>query len=219
MPAASKPGPGATARFQRADARGPLPRNAAGAAITRPAVPDEDGAVARLFRDAGRNEDVLVTSGGVSAGDLDLLPAAAARAGFEILFHRVAVRPGKPVAFGRRGATFWFGLPGNPVSTSVCFHLFVRYALDCLEGAAQPRRSRHGGAPDPRDRRAGPPRDLPRRRPRGRPTTGRLRVAPVESLGSHDLAAHARSNALIRIPADAERLAEGATVDCLRLER
>jgi molybdopterin molybdotransferase len=217
VPAASKPGPG-----QLRDSNGPmlaaLCRATGRAAITRPAVPDEDGAVARLFRDAGRSEDVLVTSGGVSAGDLDLLPQAAAQAGFEILFHRVAVRPGKPVAFGRRGATFWFGLPGNPVSASVCFHLFVRYALDCLEGAAHP------GAPVTAARLT---REIV---VRGRRETyrdavleesdeGRLRVAAVESLGSHDLAAHARSNALIRIPADAERLAAGATVDCLRLER
>lgn len=217
VPAAAKPGPG-----QLRDSNGPMLAALCGAtgriASTRPAVPDEDGAVARLFREAGRTEDVLLTSGGVSAGDLDLLPEEAARAGFEILFHRVAVRPGRPVAFGRRGGTFWFGLPGNPVSASVCFHLFVRFALDCLEGAARP------GAPATRAR-------LEREiLVRGRRETyrdavldasddGRLRVAPVESLGSHDLAAHGRANALIRIPADVERLAEGSTVDCLRLER
>jgi len=217
VPAGSKPGPG-----QLRDSNGPmlaaLCRATGRTATSRPAVPDEDGAVARLFRDAGRNEDVLVTSGGVSAGDLDLLPAEAARAGFEILFHRVAVRPGKPVAFGRRGGTLWFGLPGNPVSASVCFHLFVRYALDCLEGAARP------GAPVVRARLT---REiaLHGRRETYRDAVldvsdeGRLRVTPVESLGSHDLAAHARSNALIRIPADAERVAEGAAIDCLRLER
>lgn len=217
VPAASKPGPG-----QLRDSNGPmlaaLCRAAGRRAERRPAVADEDGAVARLFRDAGHDENVLITSGGVSAGDLDLLPAEAGRAGFEILFHRVAVRPGRPVAFGRRGGTLWFGLPGNPVSASVCFHLFVRFALDCLEGAAHP------GAPV---RRARLTRDVALR---GRRETyrdgildsssdGQLRVAPVESLGSHDLAAHARANALIRIPADAERLPEGSVVDCLWLER
>jgi len=217
VPASSRPGPG-----QLRDSNGPmlaaLCRAAGRPAERRPAVADEDGAVARLFREAGSREDVLVTSGGVSAGDLDLLPAEAARAGFEILFHRVAVRPGKPVAFGRRGGTLWFGLPGNPVSASVCFHLFVRYALDCLEGAGEP------GLPV---RRARLTREVALR---GRRETyrdgildsspdGQLSVAPVESLGSHDLAAHARANVLIRIPADAERLPEGGAVDCLLLER
>ncbi len=217
VPAASKPGPG-----QLRDSNGPmlaaLCRATGRTATSRPSVPDEDGAVAHLFRGAGRDEDVLVTSGGVSAGDLDLLPEAAARAGFEILVQGVAVRPGKPVVFGRRGSTLWFGLPGNPVSASVCFHLFVRYALDCLEGAALP------GAPVTRARLA---REIT---VRGRRETyrdavldasddGTLLVSSVESLGSHDLAAHARSNALIRIPAEAERLPEGALVDCLRLER
>ena len=184
-------------------------------AVMRPAVADEEAAVRRLFAEAGGAEDVLVTSGGVSAGDLDLLPGIARDAGFELLFHGVAVRPGKPVAFGRRGQTLWFGLPGNPVSTSVCFHLFVRLALDSLEGAEP----------------AGPelvPAVLTREiRIRGKRETyrdarlealeGALRVSPIESRGSHDLAAHARANALIRIPAETERLPEGTRVDCLRL--
>ncbi len=217
VPASSKPGPG-----QLRDSNGPMLAALCTAtgrrASTRPAVADEDGAVARLFRDAGRDEDVLISSGGVSAGDLDLLPAEAARAGFEILFHRVAVRPGRPVAFGRRGRTLWFGLPGNPVSASVCFHLFVRYALDCLEGAANPgaavRRARLTRKVALRGRR-----ETYRDGVLDASDEGQLRVAPVESLGSHDLAAHARANVLIRLPADADRLAEGAAVDCLMLER
>ncbi len=217
VPAASKPGPG-----QLRDSNGPmlaaLCRAAGRPATALPAVADEDGAVARLFAGASRREDVLVTSGGVSAGDLDLLPEQAARSGFEILFHRVAVRPGKPVAFGRRGGALWFGLPGNPVSASVCFHLFVRFALDCLEGAAQPGVS------------VRPARLTREIVLRGHRETyrdgfldaapgGQLQVSPLESLGSHDLAAHTRANVLIRIPADAERLAEGSVVDCLVLER
>ena len=217
VPASARPGPG-----QLRDSNGPMLAALCAAsgrsAATRPAVADEDGAVARLFREAGRSEDVLITSGGVSAGDLDLLPDEAARAGFEILFHRVAMRPGRPAAFGRRGDTFWFGLPGNPVSASVVFHLFVRYALDCLEGVARP------GAPR---RRARLTRDVALR---GRRETyrdarleatedGGLAVEPLDSLGSHDLAAHTRANALIRIPADTDGASAGAVVECLALER
>jgi molybdenum cofactor synthesis domain-containing protein len=216
VPASSKPGPG-----QLRDSNGPmlaaLCRASGRPASERSAVADEDGAVARLFREAGRDEDVLVTSGGVSAGDLDLLPAEAERAGFEILFHGVAMRPGKPITVGRRDGTLWFGLPGNPVSASVGFHLFVRFALDCLEGAS---------APGAAVRRARLVREIAARG--GRETyrdgilesaEGELRVEPLRSLGSHDFAAHARANALIRIPADADRLASGSLVDCLWLER
>jgi molybdopterin molybdotransferase len=216
VPVSAKPGPG-----QLRDSNGPmlaaLCRASGRPAALRAAVADEDAAVARLFREAGREEDVLVTSGGVSAGDLDLLPAAAERTGFEILFHGVAVRPGKPIAVGRRGETLWFGLPGNPVSASVGFHLFLRYALDCREGAAEP------GVPV---RGARLTREVAVRGSRETYRDGilessgaELLVEPLRSLGSHDFAAHSRANVLIRIPADAERLQAGSLVDCLWLER
>jgi molybdopterin molybdotransferase len=186
------------------------------AAAARRAVADREGAVDALFARAGADEDVLITSGGVSAGDFDLLPDGARRAGFELLFHGVAMRPGKPLAFGRRDATLWFGLPGNPVSSSVCFRLFVRRALDALEGDASPG-----------------PRLLPARLARSVSVRGRretyrdavldrsaaeTRIAALEGLGSHDLGAHARADALLRIPAGAETLSEGAAVSYLPLE-
>lgn len=176
-------------------------------------VSDEASAIERLFGSAGE-EDVLVTSGGVSAGDLDLLPAIAGRSRFEILFHGVSVRPGKPIVFARRGRTLWFGLPGNPVSSSVGFHLFVRFALDSLEG------DQRRGAPRVTARLA---RDLP-----GGPRetyrdallsceNGENQVEPLSSAGSHDIAAHARANALIHVPPNCGRLAAGEIVTCLVL--
>ncbi len=212
--ASSRPGPG-----QLRDSNGPMLLALCGrygaTASAQPAVADEEGSVRRLFEAAGGAEDVLLTSGGVSAGDLDLLPEIAAKAGFEILFHGVAMRPGKPIAFGRREATLWFGLPGNPVSTSVCFHIFVRYALDLLEGV------------DPQGPATVSARLSQAITIRGRRETyldatlstvdGENRAGPLASRGSHDLATHARANALIRIPADAGSLAMGALVDCLPL--
>jgi molybdopterin molybdotransferase len=180
-------------------------------------VADEARAVDRLFGAATDDFDVLVTSGGVSAGDLDLLPPAAQRAGWELLFHRVSVRPGKPVAFARREGCFWFGLPGNPVSASACFHLFVRRALDRFEGARDP------GAPQVRARLT---QDLPAAGPRETYRDALLsddeaerRVEPLRSAGSHDLLSHARANALIRIPADSSPLRAGSIVTCVLLER
>lgn len=86
----------------------------------------------------GLQHDVLLLSGGVSAGTLDLVPKQLAAAGVEQLFHGVNMKPGKPLWFGiRRHAsrsTLVFGLPGNPVSSLVCFELFVRPALRKISG-------------------------------------------------------------------------------------
>jgi molybdopterin molybdotransferase len=83
----------------------------------------------------GLKEDVLVLSGGVSMGKYDLVETALKELGAEFYFDAVAIRPGRPAVFGRRGGTFVFGLPGNPVSTMVTFELFVVPALDLLSGA------------------------------------------------------------------------------------
>jgi molybdopterin molybdotransferase len=86
----------------------------------------------------GLREDVLVLSGGVSAGVLDLVPSVLAQLGVHEVFHKVNLKPGKPLWFGvlpsEDGDRLVFGLPGNPVSTLVCFELFVRPALDRLAG-------------------------------------------------------------------------------------
>ena len=89
--------------------------------------------------DAGLQADVLVLSGGVSMGDKDFVPSELSAAGVRQVFHKVNVKPGKPVWFGVRdesptGCTLVFGLPGNPVSSLVCFELFVRPALRRLMG-------------------------------------------------------------------------------------
>ncbi len=101
------------------------------------AVPDDEEATRRALED-GLDGDVLITSGGVSVGQHDLVRGALAALGVDEVFWRVAVRPGKPVAFGVRGSTLVFGLPGNPVSVLVGFELFVRPALLALQGAADP---------------------------------------------------------------------------------
>lgn len=92
----------------------------------------------------GLQQDVLLLSGGVSAGKLDLVPSELARAGVKQVFHKVRVKPGKPVWFGilkpkedspgRRNSCLVFGLPGNPVSSMVCFELFVRTVIRRLCG-------------------------------------------------------------------------------------
>ncbi len=82
----------------------------------------------------GLDADMLILSGGVSAGKLDLVPGVLAELGVEALFHKVAMKPGKPILFGIRPPRLVFGLPGNPVSSLVCFELFVRPALRVMMG-------------------------------------------------------------------------------------
>jgi molybdopterin molybdotransferase len=86
----------------------------------------------------GLQSPILVLSGGVSAGKLDLVPEVLQDLGVQPHFHKVAMKPGKPVFFGTRGHTLVFGLPGNPVSSLVCFELFVRPAVRRLMGFADP---------------------------------------------------------------------------------
>jgi len=108
----------------------------AGATVERlPVVADDERAHRRLL-ERGLEADVLVTSGGVSVGPHDLVRRVLSDLGVEEVFWGVAVKPGKPLAFGVRGDTLVFGLPGNPVSSLVASLLFVRPALSALQGAS-----------------------------------------------------------------------------------
>jgi molybdopterin molybdotransferase len=97
-------------------------------------APDRLDALAPLLARA-LDHDVVITTGGVSVGDRDHVRAALAAAGVELALWKVAMKPGKPFAFGMRDAVPVFGLPGNPVSTFVAFELFVRPALLAMQGA------------------------------------------------------------------------------------
>ena len=178
-----------------------------------PALPDERPALEEFFTAAISGFDLVVTTGGVSAGDFDETARAAQAAGFEILFQLVAIKPGKPVAFGRKGKTLWFGLPGNPVSAMTTFEVFVEAALDRIDG--RPVRT-------PRTAKlAGPVRHRP-----GRESYvdarlffdgNALFVEPLASRGSHDIRRQADRNALLIVPAEAQSPREGDEVACLPL--
>lgn len=166
----------------------------------------------------GLAADMLLLSGGVSAGDYDLVPGVLAACGVERVFHKVRLKPGKPVWFGVRtrgdgGRTLVFGLPGNPASSLVCFELFARPALAALLG--HPPERRH----------------LPRRRARlaaaakgaeDRPVfapcrlegaEGDLRAWPLPWSGSSDLVGLAVADALLTLPAGAKRVEAGTEVE------
>jgi molybdopterin molybdotransferase len=89
----------------------------------------------RAFEAAAAQADAIVTSGGVSVGDADYVTETLRRYG-QVGFWKVAIKPGKPIAFGRVGRAYFFGLPGNPVSAMVTFYQLVQPALRALQGAA-----------------------------------------------------------------------------------
>ncbi len=109
----------------------------AGAEAAAPAIvgDDRDATIAAVGARA-RGADVLVVSGGVSVGPHDHVRPAFAACGVEEVFWRVQIRPGKPIWFGRKGTQLVFGLPGNPLSTIVCFCVFIAPALRRLGGEA-----------------------------------------------------------------------------------
>ena len=111
-------------------------RRAGGEPVMLPVARDDKDATAELIRQ-GLEAELLVLSGGVSAGKYDFVEAALADCGAEFYFDRVRIQPGQPLVFGKARGTFFFGLPGNPASTMVTFELFARAAIDLLSGASE----------------------------------------------------------------------------------
>jgi len=177
-------------------------------------APDRQDAIAAAIR-RGLSADVLVVSGGVSAGEYDLVEPALLAEGVSLLFTKVAIKPGAPLVFGRCGTTLVFGLPGNPVSAQVTFDLFVRPAILRMQGARVVSRPRIGvvlaGAVKNRSGRTS---HLPAR---VRWEEGRFLACPVRSMGSGDLVAHARANALVVIEAERTKALAGETAEAILL--
>ena len=96
-------------------------------------VRDDPALLEHAFRKAAASSDAVITTGGVSVGEADFTRELMAKLG-EVLFWKIAMRPGRPMAFGRIGDAFLFGLPGNPVAVMVTFYQFVRDALLHLSG-------------------------------------------------------------------------------------
>jgi molybdopterin molybdotransferase len=137
----SEPGPGQLIE-SNSHALVAMARDAGATAERLALVGDQPDELLAAIR-RGLAADVLVTSGGVSAGDRDHVRAALAAAGVEVDFWKVAMKPGKPLVFGHvPGGALAFGLPGNPVSSMVVFELFVRPTLLRLAGAAAAERPR-----------------------------------------------------------------------------
>jgi molybdopterin molybdotransferase len=177
-------------------------------------VPDQAPLIAQAVR-AGFASDVLVISGGVSAGAFDLVEEVLARFDVGFLFTKVAIKPGAPLVFGRRGDKLVFGLPGNPVSAQVTFDLFARAALLRMQGARVVSRPQvEVELLESVTNRSGRRNHLPAR---VHFEGGRLVAAPLRSVGSADVVAHARANALVVMESERLRAEAGEKVPALLL--
>jgi molybdopterin molybdotransferase len=188
---------------------------AAGAEVSaQPPAADEEAEL-RQALERGLAAEVLVTSGGVSVGEHDLVREVERELGVEEVFWRVSIKPGKPISFGVRGDTLVFGLPGNPVSALVGSELFVKPALRALEGVADP-------LPrfEPGRLAAGLRRNEVRDefvRARSRVEGDALVLDPVVGQESHMIVRSGAADALVHIPRGNGELAAGSTVRWLRL--
>jgi molybdopterin molybdotransferase len=165
--------------------------------------------------EAGQGFDALVTTGGVSVGEKDLVREALEAAGTKLEFWRVAMRPGKPIVFGRRGRTAVFGLPGNPASTLVTFELFVRPALRRLAGLTGTGRT---VLPARLATALEKPSELALyARARAWVERGQLVVEPLRAQGSGQLTSVTGFEAIAVVPKGPVRLRRGSAVEAILL--
>jgi molybdopterin molybdotransferase len=173
-------------------------------------LPDDRTATEAGLEAALETADVVIVSGGVSVGPHDHVKPALEALGVEQVFWRVALQPGKPTWFGRRGTTLVFGLPGNPVSAVVTFGLFVRPALAALQGRTAERLLESEAVL------AAPVRRNPDReqalRVRLERQNGRLVATPNGPQGSHIVTSLLGADALALVPAGEGEIEVGATV-------
>ncbi|HVH86699.1 MAG TPA: molybdopterin-binding protein, partial [Terriglobales bacterium] len=193
-----------------------------GEPIQLPIAPDERARLRELIAE-GLASDLLLLSGGVSAGDYDLVEDVLSDFSAEFLFTGVHIQPGKPLVFGRArllrrsaGWTYFFGLPGNPISTMVTFQLFASLLVRGLSGAAPEllRGAKARLATEVRVK-TGLTRFLPAK------LSGAWNQAEVEQVkwqGSGDIAAFARADCLLVIPPDREHFQPGEWMTILSLQ-
>lgn len=183
-------------------------------------VADDELLLEQVLRDASQRYDAIVTSGGVSMGDYDVVKAVLGRIA-EMQWMQIAIKPAKPFAFGHLGGVPIFGLPGNPVSSLVSCELLARPALRQMMG------HRNVTTHDPQRPRVRAVAEAPLvRRPDGKVhllrveanfgDDGRCRVTPVRAQGSHQLAATALANGIAIVP-DGDGIEPGGAVEVILL--
>jgi len=181
---------------------------AGGDPVLLPVAPDDLAATVKLI-EQGLAADLLILSGGVSAGKYDVVEPAFAQLGAEFFFDRVLIQPGAPTVFGKARGKFFFGLPGNPASTMVTFELFARAAIDLLSGASHaPLPLTLGRLTRPLRHKGSLTRFLPA-------FVNCTEVTPVDSKGSGDVASLTRANAYLVVDAEKLEYAAGELIPVL----
>jgi molybdopterin molybdotransferase len=183
---------------------------AGGVPVLLPAARDDFDSTRNLI-ERGLRADLLLLSGGVSAGKYDLVETVLAELGARFFFDRVRIQPGQPLVFGQAGGKFFFGLPGNPASTMVTFEVLARAAVDLLGGVECPSLPftlarlttdfRH---------KPGLTRFLP-----ARLATEAAEITPIPWQGSSDVAALSRANAFLVTDEDREEWKAGELIRVL----
>jgi molybdopterin molybdotransferase len=179
-------------------------------------VADTPEAVRAALLDAFESCDLVISTGGVSVGDRDLIAPEAERLGAQRLFWKVAQKPGKPLFVARRGTSLLMGLPGNPASVLVNLAVFVRRALDRLEGLTRPGPQMHAGILAA-DVRADAERETWLRMRLEFSSGGQILLHPQPHQASHMLSNLAQANVLARLPMASVPIAAGSAVPWLWL--
>ena len=180
--------------------------------VAWPILPDDPARITSMLEDAAFSFDLVITCGGVSAGEKDHLPALLQARG-ETHFWKVRMKPGMPLLFGRLGEALLLGLPGNPVSVLATFLTLGRRLIDGLQGRIEPRTRWRAKLTD-----AVHKRHDRREFMRGRlqvDDSGQLHVQPDIATGSHRLAAAASNDVLLVLPEGAGDFPAGTAVECL----
>jgi molybdopterin molybdotransferase len=173
-------------------------------------IPDDPHALRKTFEDAGRIADMVITSGGVSVGEADYTKPILDELG-DMHFWRIAMKPGRPLVFGKLRNAHFFGLPGNPVAVMVTFYQFVQPAIEILAS---------GKAKQPLMIAASASRDIRKRAGRyeflrgifEQDGNGHFSVAPTGTQGSGILTSMSKANCFIHLPEENAGIAEGETV-------
>jgi molybdopterin molybdotransferase len=180
-------------------------------------VPDVPKELERAFAMAAASADVVITSGGVSVGEADFVKQLLDRLG-EVLFWKIAMKPGRPLAYGRIGSAHFFGLPGNPVSVMVTFYQFVRDALLVLQGRRDVRPMPMFKAALSAPIRKAPGRTEFQRGILSPDDTGGWTVRTTGDQGSGILSSMSQANCFIVLGTDMGNVAAGEMVDVQLLE-
>lgn len=180
-----------------------------------PNVKDEISDLKSQISDAAKTSEIVILTGGVSVGKYDHTKTGLAELGATIFFEKVRLKPGKPAVFAKLGKAFIFGLPGNPVSAAVTFHLFVRNAILKMQNAGDSN-MRKGFAILSSDAKAARERDAYVPSKLETNTQGQLVATPLRWSGSSDFVGFAQADSLIIIPRD-KSIAKGEVAEIVYL--